>query len=158
MGVKPRRLLINVLLANLRPMIVRAGRFLPMNLHTFVMVCIYNSNYLFYYTIIRYKKKNNNKERKMYSGVARYPLAWGPRGTVPPSSPVNTPWRCTKVQAYRPVSTGQPLGIWHDIENAILWYDMLPEYWCTLLLTYFTRDGVHFIWFMHYGFNNRNKW
>lgn len=52
MGVKPRRLLINVLLANLRPMIVRAGRFLPMNLHTFVMVCIYNCNYSFYYTII----------------------------------------------------------------------------------------------------------
>ncbi|XP_045503820.1 putative odorant receptor 85e [Colias croceus] len=38
MGVAPRRLLLNVLLSNLRPVVVRAGNFLPMNLHTFVVI------------------------------------------------------------------------------------------------------------------------
>ncbi|CAF4885743.1 unnamed protein product [Pieris macdunnoughi] len=38
MGVAPRRLLLNMLLANRRPVIMRAGRFLPMNLHTFVLI------------------------------------------------------------------------------------------------------------------------
>ncbi|CAH2094112.1 unnamed protein product [Euphydryas editha] len=38
MGARPRRLLLNVLLATLKPVIVRAGGFLPMNLHTFVVV------------------------------------------------------------------------------------------------------------------------
>ncbi|KOB65289.1 Odorant receptor, partial [Operophtera brumata] len=36
LGVRPRRALLNLLLANRRPMVVRAGRFLPMDLHTFV--------------------------------------------------------------------------------------------------------------------------
>uniref|UniRef100_A0A0K8TU64 Odorant receptor n=1 Tax=Epiphyas postvittana TaxID=65032 RepID=A0A0K8TU64_EPIPO len=38
MGVRPRRLLLNILLANKRPVAVRAGRFLPMDLHTFVII------------------------------------------------------------------------------------------------------------------------
>nr|AJF23824.1 olfactory receptor OR71 [Planotortrix octo] len=38
MGVRPRRLLLNILLANKRPVAVRAGRFLPMDLHTFVVI------------------------------------------------------------------------------------------------------------------------
>ncbi|KAM3959524.1 odorant receptor 85e [Aphomia sociella] len=38
MGVKPRRLLTNLLLANQRAVVVRAGRFLPMDLHTFVVI------------------------------------------------------------------------------------------------------------------------
>ncbi|KAG7303677.1 hypothetical protein JYU34_012229 [Plutella xylostella] len=36
MGLKPRRLLLNILLANKRQMIVRAGGFLPMDLRTYV--------------------------------------------------------------------------------------------------------------------------
>ncbi|CAD0204579.1 unnamed protein product [Chrysodeixis includens] len=38
MGVRSRRVLLNILLANRRPVVVRAGRFLPMDLHTFVVV------------------------------------------------------------------------------------------------------------------------
>ncbi|XP_045770975.1 putative odorant receptor 85e [Maniola jurtina] len=38
MGVKPRRLLLNILLANRKPMLVRAGGFLAMNLQTFVLI------------------------------------------------------------------------------------------------------------------------
>nr|ALV82554.1 olfactory receptor 9 [Plutella xylostella] len=38
MGLKPRRLLLNILLANKRQMIVRAGGFLPMDLRTYVNI------------------------------------------------------------------------------------------------------------------------
>ncbi|XP_045518193.1 odorant receptor Or2-like [Pieris brassicae] len=38
MGLPPRRLLLNMLLANRRPVLIRAGRFLPMNLQTFVLI------------------------------------------------------------------------------------------------------------------------
>nr|XP_034827579.1 putative odorant receptor 85e [Maniola hyperantus] len=38
MGVKPRRLLLNILLAHHKPMLVQAGGLLPMNLKTFVLI------------------------------------------------------------------------------------------------------------------------
>ncbi|XP_052739025.1 putative odorant receptor 85e [Bicyclus anynana] len=38
MGAKPRRLLLNILLSTHKPMIVRAGGFLPINLNTFVLI------------------------------------------------------------------------------------------------------------------------
>ena len=38
-GARPRRLLLLLLQAARRPALLRAGGFLPMNLHTFVLVC-----------------------------------------------------------------------------------------------------------------------
>ncbi|XP_063541193.1 putative odorant receptor 85e [Cydia strobilella] len=38
MGVRARRLVLHILVANKRPVIVRAGRYLPMDLHTFVSI------------------------------------------------------------------------------------------------------------------------
>ncbi|XP_063628656.1 putative odorant receptor 85e [Cydia splendana] len=38
MGVRARRLLLNILVANKRPVTMRAGRFLTMDLHTFVVI------------------------------------------------------------------------------------------------------------------------
>ncbi|CAB3219920.1 unnamed protein product [Arctia plantaginis] len=40
MGVGPRRVLLNILLANKKLVVIRAGKFLPMDLHTFVVVCM----------------------------------------------------------------------------------------------------------------------
>ncbi|KAG6457856.1 hypothetical protein O3G_MSEX010527 [Manduca sexta] len=47
MGVKPRRMLLNILQANRRPVVVRAGRFLPMDLHTFIIKTSFS-----YYTLL----------------------------------------------------------------------------------------------------------
>ncbi|CAH2266306.1 jg17841 [Pararge aegeria aegeria] len=38
MGIKPRRLLLNIMLSNHKPMLLRVANFLPMNLNTFVLV------------------------------------------------------------------------------------------------------------------------
>ncbi|XP_047999596.1 putative odorant receptor 85e [Leguminivora glycinivorella] len=55
MGVRSRRLLLNILLTNKRPVTVRAGRFLPMDLHTFVIIIKTSFSY---YTLL--DKINNH--------------------------------------------------------------------------------------------------
>ncbi|XP_064074452.1 putative odorant receptor 85e [Vanessa tameamea] len=55
MGVKPRRLLLNILLSNLKPVIVRAGRFLPMNLHTFVVII--KTSFSYYTLLVNVNEK-----------------------------------------------------------------------------------------------------
>ncbi|CAG4934037.1 unnamed protein product [Colias eurytheme] len=55
MGVAPRRLLLNVLLSNLRPVVVRAGNFLPMNLHTFVVII--KTSFSYYTLLVNVNEK-----------------------------------------------------------------------------------------------------
>ncbi|KAI5633630.1 7tm odorant receptor domain-containing protein [Phthorimaea operculella] len=58
MGAKPRRMLLNILLANKRPVVVRAGRFLPMDLHTFVVIIKTSFSY---YTLLVNVNENKSK-------------------------------------------------------------------------------------------------
>ncbi|XP_049879656.1 putative odorant receptor 85e [Pectinophora gossypiella] len=55
MGPRPRRLLLNILLANRRPTIVRAGRFLPMDLHTFVVII--KTSFSYYTLLVNVNEK-----------------------------------------------------------------------------------------------------
>ncbi|XP_050353586.1 putative odorant receptor 85e [Nymphalis io] len=55
MGMKTRRLLLNILLSNLNPVIVRAGRFLPMNLHTFVVII--KTSFSYYTLLVNVNEK-----------------------------------------------------------------------------------------------------
>ncbi|XP_063368642.1 putative odorant receptor 85e [Cydia amplana] len=55
MGVRARRLLLNILVANKRTVNMRAGRFLPMDLHTFVIIIKTSFSY---YTLL--DKINNH--------------------------------------------------------------------------------------------------
>ncbi|XP_061722317.1 putative odorant receptor 85e [Cydia pomonella] len=55
MGAPARRLLLNILLANKKPVTMRAGRFLPMDLHTFVIIIKTSFSY---YTLL--DKINNH--------------------------------------------------------------------------------------------------
>ncbi|XP_013188298.1 putative odorant receptor 85e [Amyelois transitella] len=57
MGVRPRRMLLNILLANRRQTIVRAGRFLPMDLHTFVVIIKTSFSY---YTLLVNVNENHD--------------------------------------------------------------------------------------------------
>nr|QPX50360.1 odorant receptor [Helicoverpa armigera] len=55
MGVRPRRVLLNILLANRRPVIVKAGRFLPMDLHTFVVII--KTSFSYYTLLVNVNEK-----------------------------------------------------------------------------------------------------
>ncbi|NP_001116817.2 olfactory receptor-like [Bombyx mori] len=55
MGAVPRRLLLNLLLANRRPVVVRAGRFLPMDLHTFVVII--KTSFSYYTLLVNVNEK-----------------------------------------------------------------------------------------------------
>ncbi|XP_063833400.1 putative odorant receptor 85e [Ostrinia nubilalis] len=55
MGVRPRRLLLNILLANKRPVVVRAGNFLSMDLHTFVVII--KTSFSYYTLLVNVNEK-----------------------------------------------------------------------------------------------------
>ncbi|KAL0818073.1 hypothetical protein ABMA28_008609 [Loxostege sticticalis] len=55
MGVRPRRLLLNILLANRRPVAVRAGYFLPMDLHTFLVII--KTSFSYYTLLVNVNEK-----------------------------------------------------------------------------------------------------
>nr|WPO56444.1 odorant receptor [Leucinodes orbonalis] len=55
MGVRPRRLLLHILLANKRPVIVKAGNFLPMDLHTFVVII--KTSFSYYTLLVNVNEK-----------------------------------------------------------------------------------------------------
>nr|QNS36253.1 olfactory receptor 85e [Mythimna separata] len=55
MGVRPRRVLLNLLLANRRPVVVRAGLFLPMDLHTFVVII--KTSFSYYTLLVNVNEK-----------------------------------------------------------------------------------------------------
>ncbi|XP_075983691.1 putative odorant receptor 85e [Anticarsia gemmatalis] len=55
MGVRPRRVLLNILLANKRPVAVRAGRFLRMDLHTFVVII--KTSFSYYTLLVNVNEK-----------------------------------------------------------------------------------------------------
>ncbi|XP_053617779.1 odorant receptor 46a [Plodia interpunctella] len=56
MGVRPRRMLLNILLANRRPIIVRAGRFLPIDLHTFLVII--KTSFSYYTLLVNVNEKH----------------------------------------------------------------------------------------------------
>ncbi|CAK1590582.1 unnamed protein product [Parnassius mnemosyne] len=59
MGPRPRRLLLNILLSNRRPVVVRAGKFLPMDLHTFVVII--KTSFSYYTLLVNVNEKGERK-------------------------------------------------------------------------------------------------
>ncbi|XP_022831787.1 putative odorant receptor 85e isoform X1 [Spodoptera litura] len=55
MGIRPRKVLLNILLANRRPVVVRAGKFLPMDLHTFVVII--KTSFSYYTLLVNVNEK-----------------------------------------------------------------------------------------------------
>nr|WCC57453.1 odorant receptor 57 [Papilio glaucus] len=55
MGARPRRLLVNLLLASHRPATIRAGNFLPMDLHTFLVII--KTSFSYYTLLVNVNEK-----------------------------------------------------------------------------------------------------
>ncbi|KAJ0172905.1 hypothetical protein K1T71_011081 [Dendrolimus kikuchii] len=58
MDIGSRRILLNILLANRRPVVVRAGRFLPMDLHTFVVII--KTSFSYYTLLVNVNESRRN--------------------------------------------------------------------------------------------------
>nr|ARO70243.1 Odorant Receptor 31 [Dendrolimus punctatus] len=58
MDISSRRMLLNILLANRRPVVVRAGRFLPMDLHTFVVII--KTSFSYYTLLVNVNETRRN--------------------------------------------------------------------------------------------------